>query len=128
MSQLTPPKGKLIQVLMKKEKALIDISQLWGKEKLLKLLFRILKGHKCYVSFKKNITPSKLKQIVKSNSSYYGSGELGCVAEIINRSFTWEKTQEGHRFWQNIYDKLLYYGYMPQTLTYTQFKRIFRNE
>ena len=128
MTQLIQPKEKINLFFMKKEKALIDISQLWGKEKLLKLLFRILKGHRCYVSFKMNITPSKLKQIVKSNSSYYGSGELGCVAEIINQSFTWEKTQEGHRFWENIYDKLLHYGFMPQTLTYAQFKRIFRNE
>lgn len=114
---------------MKKEKALIDISQLLGKEKTLKLLFRILKGHRCYVSFKKETTPSKLKNIIRANTSYYNSsGELSCVAEIINQSFTWEKTQEGHRFWENIYDKLLHYGFMPQTLTYAQFKRIFKNE
>lgn len=59
-----------------------------------------LKEHDAYIRWKKNV----LKHGNKEYAHRLLNDDNLCFCEFLNDSFTWQKTDEGFEFWNDIYE------------------------
>ena len=76
------------------------------KEKL-KYIKRFLKEHGVYIIFFKNVKERRVDDGSFLLTYYNGSWEemvksKNCIDKIIDSSFIWKNTPEGHDFWQRL--------------------------
>ena len=102
----------------------MTISKIIGVKNLRKLLYRILKENKCYVSFRRNSTVSNLNRLLErcENNFLIFENEFQAVAYVIDASFVWASTEEGHNFWSNIHDSLWFFKNAPSETTIQQLR------
>ena len=121
----------------------IDLTHFSDPSNLTKLFIRILKENRAYNGYFRNLKQyNKPNGRVKKYFFSHGvngnfadafikehpevSGNLNALANVLTNSFYWVETKEGDWFWRNIYEHLRHFFYLPNNLTYKEFKEYFK--